>query len=187
MEQKNWSQDSYTKALKFAARAHQGQTLEGSRVGADLPYVVHVCMVAMEVIAVFQEEKGFNEDFAVQVALLHDVIEDAKITYRQIADEFRLSVAEGVRALSKKDLTLPKNLRLEDSLHRIRQQPREVWMVKMADRITNLQPPPWNWNKEKIGQYLEEAIQIHKALAEASPFLSARLLEKIKNYRAHME
>jgi (p)ppGpp synthase/HD superfamily hydrolase len=187
MKQNHWSQDSYIKALKFAARAHQGQPLEGPRVGTDLPYVVHVCMVAMEVIAAFQEEKGLNEDFTVQVALLHDVIEDAKITYRQIADEFGSSVAEGVRALSKKDIKLPKNLKMEDSLHRIRQQPREVWMVKMADRITNLQPPPWNWNKEKIGQYLEEAIMIHNALAEASPFLSARLLEKIKDYRVHTE
>jgi (p)ppGpp synthase/HD superfamily hydrolase len=142
-------------------------------------------MVAMEVIAAFQEEKGFNEDFAIQVALLHDVIEDTKITYRKILDEFGSSVADGVRALSKKDLTLPKNLKLEDSLHRIRQQPREVWMVKMADRITNLQTPPWNWNKEKIGQYLEEAIQIHKTLAGASPYLSTRFLKKIEEYKVY--
>ena len=44
-----------------------------------------ICLVAMEVIAAFQVEKGLNEDFAVQVAMFHDVIEDAKITYRQIA------------------------------------------------------------------------------------------------------
>ena len=132
-EQNNWSQDSYTKALKFAARAHRVQTVPGT----DLPYMVNVCLVTMEVIAAFRKEEGFNEDFAVQVALLHDVVEDTKVTYRQIADKFCSSVANGVLALSK-DLTVPKNLRMEDSLCRIRQQPPEVWTVKMADRITNL-------------------------------------------------
>ena len=29
-------------------------------------------------------------------------------------------------------------------------QPIEVWMVKLADRITNLLPPPAHWNEEKI-------------------------------------
>ena len=61
LEQKNWWQDSYIKALKFAARAHQGQTVPGT----DLPYLVHVCLVAMEVTATFQKEEGFKEDFAV--------------------------------------------------------------------------------------------------------------------------
>ena len=114
------------------------------------------------------------------------MVEDSKVTHRQIADEFGSSVADGVLALSK-DSTLLKNLRMEDSLHRIKQQPREVWIVKMADRIINLQPPPPQWDKAKISHYLEEAIKIQKALGESSPFLSARLLEKIKNYRVHIE
>jgi len=47
----------------------------------------------------------------------------------------------GVSALSK-DEAVPKEKELEDSLHRIREQPAEILMVKLADRITNLQPPP---------------------------------------------
>jgi (p)ppGpp synthase/HD superfamily hydrolase len=55
-------------------------------------------------------------------------------------------------------------------------------MVKLADRISNLQPPPPHWTREKISRYWDEAIEIHTTLKDASPFLSQRLLEKIENY-----
>jgi hypothetical protein len=60
-------------------------------------------------------------------------------------------------------------------------------MVKMADRITNLQPPPPGWDKTKIGQYLDEAVEIQRALGSASQFLSARLLKKIEAYRSYVK
>jgi (p)ppGpp synthase/HD superfamily hydrolase len=71
---------------------------------------------------------------------------------------------------------------MEDSLRRIRQQPREVWRVKLADRITNLQPPPSYWTPEKRGKYRAEAVTILDALGEASPFLATRLRGKIEAY-----
>jgi (p)ppGpp synthase/HD superfamily hydrolase len=74
---------------------------------------------------------------------------------------------------------------MADSLHRIRQQPYEIWLVKLADRITNLTEPPHYWSREKKEKYLQEARQIHKALHEASPYLSQRLLEKIAAYPSY--
>ena len=55
-------------------------------------------------------------------------------------------------------------------------------MVKLADRITNLQPPPSYWTKDKIEKYRAEAIEILDALGEASGFLFSRLREKIDGY-----
>ncbi|WP_373541223.1 hypothetical protein [Chamaesiphon sp.] len=55
-------------------------------------------------------------------------------------------------------------------------------MVKLADRITNLQPPPIHWTSAKILQYRDEAIEIHTHLQLASPFLASRLAAKIQNY-----
>ena len=72
-----------------------------------------------------------------------------------------------------------------ECIGRIKQQPEEIWMVKLADRITNLQPPPGNWSKEKIGNYLQEAVTIHEYLGGASGYLSSRLLEKIDGYRMY--
>lgn len=47
---KNWSQDSYIKACRFAAEAHQGQCVPGT----ELPYLVHLSMVSMEALSRFQ-------------------------------------------------------------------------------------------------------------------------------------
>lgn len=65
------------------------------------------------------------------------------------------------------------------SLERIKKQPKEIWIVKIADRTTNLQPPPSDWTQDKINRYREEALEIYEALKEGSLCLSSRLKEKI--------
>ncbi len=173
----NWNPELYIKACRFAAIAHRGQIFPGS----DLPYLIHLNFVSMEVIAALSIESGWDGDLAVQCALLHDTIEDTDTTYEQIRSSFGIRVADGVQALSKNP-DLAKSERSIDSITRIKQQPMEVWMVKLADRITNLQPPPAHWTTEKIRRYQAEAVEIHAALQTASPYLVARLAEKIRNY-----
>ena len=173
-----WSQEKYIKALKFAAEAHNGQTVPGS----DLPYIVHVTMVAMEVIAALAHEDDLNGDLAVQCALLHDVIEDAGISYEKLAAEFGPEVADGVLALSKNDGLESKQEKMLDSLARIKEQPKEVWMVKLADRVTNFQPPPKHWNAKKIERYREEGRLILNELGHASRYLAERLRDKLRVY-----
>ncbi len=166
-----WRQDTYTKAYRFAAAVHNGQFLPGT----ELPYIVHVTLVTMEVIAALQYENDHDAELALQCALLHDVIEDTATTYGEVRETFGQQVADGVSALSK-DEKLAKEDRMADSLRRIRTQPREVWMVKMADRITNLHLPfPSHWNRQRIESYRQEAAAIHSALAESSPYLAKRM------------
>lgn len=187
MTQKKWSQDSYIKAYKFAANAHRGQTVPGT----DISYIMHLSFVSMEVIAALNAEPGRDENLAVQCALLHDVIEDAGVSYQHVVEGFGGTVADGVLALSKDkgvgknlDKEAAKHLQMEDSLRRIKQQPPEIWMVKLADRITNLQPPPSHWTNEKIELYKAEAVEILNALGEASSHLADRLREKIRAYNS---
>jgi (p)ppGpp synthase/HD superfamily hydrolase len=177
-----WSQEKYVAALKYAAAAHSGQKVSGS----DLPYVVHVAMVAMEVIAAVQAEDGLDVDLAVQCALLHDVIEDAGKSYEDLEKTFGKKVADGVLALTKSSKIESKSEKMADSLARVKEQPREIGMVKLADRIVNLQPPPAHWSAEKKSKYREEAIQIHEALKGSSSFLAERLLKKVSEYQAHL-
>jgi (p)ppGpp synthase/HD superfamily hydrolase len=174
----DWDRDLYIKACLFSAKAHRGQLVPGS----DLPYSIHLNLVSMEILAALSVESGCDGDLAVQCALLHDTIEDTETSYEQIAALFGVSVADGVAALSKNP-ALEKSLQLADSLKRIGQQPIAVWMVKLADRITNLQPPPPHWDVAKIRRYRDEAIEIHTHLQAASPYLAARLARKIQNYR----
>jgi guanosine-3',5'-bis(diphosphate) 3'-pyrophosphohydrolase len=177
--QLNWSQESYIQAYKFAAQAHLGQTVPGS----DIPYIMHLSFVCMEVITALTMEPQHDGNLAVQCALLHDTIEDTDTTYAEIKQEFGAAVADGVMALTKDD-SLEKHLQMSDSLHRIKKRSPEIWMVKMADRITNLQPPPHYWQQEKINRYAEEARQIYTELQAASPFLALRLQQKISDYQA---
>lgn len=172
-----WTQDEYIRTYLFAASAHLGQPMPDS----ELPYIVHVSMVSMEIIAALQVEPGYDGDLAIKCALLHDVLEDREITIKQITNEFGKRVANGVLALTK-DRHIEKTRQIEESLTRILKQPREVWMVKMADRITNLRPPPSSWSNIKIQGYKREAIKIHDALKSASPYLASRLYAKIKAY-----
>ena len=172
-----WTQDGYLETLRFAAEAHDGQKVPGT----TLPYLHHVTLVAMEVMAALRTEPGHDQDLAVRCALLHDVVEDTARTVDQVHDLFGSAVANGVAALSK-NKALPKDQQLKDSLDRIRDQPQAVWMVKLADRITNLQPPPAYWTPEKISGYRQEAILIHSTLKDASRVLAARLAQKIGSY-----
>jgi (p)ppGpp synthase/HD superfamily hydrolase len=55
-------------------------------------------------------------------------------------------------------------------------------MVKLADRISNLGPPPSDWDQEKISKYKEEAKLIYDNLKDANKFLADRLKQKIDNY-----
>lgn len=173
-----FSPDLYLRALRFAAAAHGAQKVPGS----DLPYVVHVCAVAAEVIAALGHEPHDDPDLGVACALLHDVVEDTAVPIAAVAAEFGSAIAAGVLALTK-NAALPKEQRMRDSLERIRRERREVWMVKLADRITNLQPPPSHWTAEKCRSYRLEAETILEALGSASEHLAARFRDRLAAYR----
>jgi (p)ppGpp synthase/HD superfamily hydrolase len=176
-----FSPDRYTAALRFAARQHLTQKVPGS----ELPYLVHVTSVAAEVVAALATTPLDDPDLAVECALLHDTIEDTGTTFAELAERFGTAVAEGVQALSK-DPALPKHEQMRDSLDRIRAQPRAVWIVKLADRITNLRPPPSRWSADKRAAYRDEAIAIADALVGVSAALDARIRDKIDAYRAYL-
>jgi (p)ppGpp synthase/HD superfamily hydrolase len=54
------------------AEAHHGQLFPGT----ELPYIMHVSFVSMEVMAALAQEPTRDGNLAVQYALLRDVIED---------------------------------------------------------------------------------------------------------------
>ena len=178
----SWSQEEYIRAYYFAAKAHRGQKFPGT----GLPYLIHISFVSMEIIAALAVEKVNHPDLAVQCALLHDVIEDTEVPGQKLEEEFGTEVTDGVKALTKKKGG-EKLERLRDSLKRIKEQPHEIWMVKLADRISNLQPPPHYWTQTKIAAYWESSTEIHAALKDSSPYLGERLLQKIDNYSSNLK
>ena len=175
----SWSQEIFTETYRFAADAHKNQKVPGT----DLPYIMHVTFVTMEVIAALDYHPEMDGNFAVQCALLHDTIEDNDtISPGHITALFGKKVTDGVAALTK-DANLPKKEQMDDSLLRIKQQPKEIWLVKMADRIANLGTPPPHWDHNRTLAYYEEARKIHAQLHFASDYLGERLQEKILKYK----
>jgi (p)ppGpp synthase/HD superfamily hydrolase len=179
----NSLQSSYQKAIAFATYKHMEK--KQNVPGTDLPYVVHLSNVAMEIFIAALNTENFNLHLAVQAALLHDTIEDTLTTYDEIKEHFGLEIADAVLALTKSE-KLPKERRMIDSLNRIKILPNEVWAVKLADRITNLQPPPTNWSKRERIKYQEEARLILKELKYGNDYLSKRLQDKIEEYGSYI-
>ncbi|HSG24646.1 MAG TPA: HD domain-containing protein [Anaerolineales bacterium] len=174
------TQEKYARAYIFAATAHHGQLFPGS----ELPYLLHISLVGAEVLFALIHEDGLDAGLAVQCALLHDVLEDTPISFERLAEEFGEEVANGVLALTKR-AELPWEARMPDSLSRILRQPREIAIVKLADRIVNMSPPPGHWPSEKRRRYHAEAQRILDVLGDASEYLSQRLRKKMDEYRAH--
>lgn len=178
-----WDQEIYLKTLLFAGKAHVHQTVPGT----EISYVVHITNVCMETITALVNSPNheLNADLIIQCALLHDVIEDTDITYKDVLDFFGEKVAKGVLALTKNEDLPSKQAQMQDSLNRIIEQGAEIRVVKMADRIQNLQAPPHYWKLEKKQSYLEEAKMLLNTLKGVNDFIENRLAEKIKNYPSY--
>lgn len=176
------TQDKYQFAIKFAGEKHADQKVPGS----DANYLLHISNVTMEVLIAHSNQNVFDLDLAVQIALLHDTIEDTSATFDEVKELFGSAVAMGVQALTK-DASIPnKEDRMIDSLNRINQFEKEAGIVKLADRIINLQAPPSHWEKEKIQNYFEEAKLIAETLKGKNEYLEKRLLSKIEAYEQHL-
>ncbi len=177
------TQELYQQAMKFAGEKHSEQKVPGTNSN----YLLHLSNVAMEVLFAYNIEHNFNIDFAIQVAILHDIIEDTSTDFNEIKKEFGEVIATAVLALTKDENLSSKNDKMADSLSRINQLQKEVGLVKIADRITNLQTPPSHWNIEKIENYCEEAKLISKTLNNKNTYLNKRLELKIAEYEQNIK
>lgn len=183
-----WDREKYIKAWQFAAQHHNGQKYGGTKEGEYVEYINHIGMVAMEVIWALQNSSvEYNADVAIQCALLHDTIEDTDVTYEDIFKNFGEAVANGVMALTKNEKLPSKAEQMTDSLKRIKKEGKEVWMVKLADRISNLSSTPFYWKNEKKAKYIVEAQKIYDELHEANELLAKRLVEKIEKYHQFLD
>lgn len=186
MKQK-WSIDELQAVWIFASQLHHGQKYGGQKEGEQVEYINHIGSVAFEILAAINEEENMNADLAIKCAILHDTIEDTEASFEAIEAKFGKQVANGVLALTKNEQLADKRAMMLDSLNRIKKQPKEVWAVKMADRISNLYAPPFYWTNDKKLKYLGEAKLIYDALKEGNQYLANRLKKKIEDYRKYLD
>ena len=166
--------------MKFAGEKHSEQKVPGTNAN----YLLHISNVAMEVLISYSNDSNFDIGFALQVAVLHDTIEDTSADFEEIKTEFGAPIAMAVQALTKDETLSSKHERMADSLSRINKLQNEVGLVKIADRITNLQTPPKHWSQDKIAHYCQEAKLISEQLKDKNDYLNKRLIAKIAEYQS---
>lgn len=182
-----WSIDEVQNIWQLASKLHDGQKYGGPNDGEKIEYINHIGSVAFEVLNAIQYTEDMNADLAIKCAILHDTIEDTPFTYTKVKELFGQQVAEGVLALSKNDKIEDRLEKMLDSLTRIKEQPKEIWAVKLADRIVNLYEPPYYWNNDKKLEYIEEAEVILRELKDGNKYLAERLRNKIERYHNFLD
>nr|WP_294780934.1 HD domain-containing protein [uncultured Flavobacterium sp.] len=181
-QQKDWSIDEIQNIWQLVSKLHDGQKYGGSNVGERVEYLNHIGSVVFEVFNAIHHTENMNADLAIKCAMLHDTIEDTSLNLEKVQDLFGNNVAQGVLALTKNEKIENSYEKMLDSIKRIKQQPIEIWAVKMADRICNLYEPPYYWNDDKKLKYIEEAETLYDELKDGNTYLAERLKNRIKEY-----
>ena len=122
---------SIDKAFKFASEAHKGQ----KRKFTDIEYVVHPIETANILWEATNHEA--TDDIIVS-ALLHDVVEDTKITIDTVEDTFGYKVKMLVSELTSVRKEQNKMGKKYYLLNKINNMSSDAFSIKLADRLSNI-------------------------------------------------
>ena len=121
------------KAYEFANRNHEGQLRKSGE-----PYIIHPLNVAYILATIDLDEE------TICAALLHDVVEDTKVTHQDIITEFGQEIAnlvDGVTKLTQfqQNITV-KEQQVEDYRKMFLAMGKDirVILIKLSDRLHNM-------------------------------------------------
>lgn len=160
---------SLASAYARAAHWHSGQKRKGE---AAEPYVNHLTEVA-ELVA--EATEGGDLPLVI-AAVLHDAVEDAGVTARQIAAAFGEDVAALVMEVTD-DKSLPKEERKRLQVETTPHKSSRAKIIKLADKTSNLNairtsPPPWPLERRQA--YLDWARAVVAGARGVNPMLEER-------------
>jgi len=152
--------ESLNKAYNFALKAHQNQKRE-----EGVPYIIHPVAVAK----ILTELK--LDSATITTGLLHDIIEDTKVTYENVKKEFGEEVAnlvEGVTKISELETKASTDFKAENFRKLILATSKDirVLLVKLADRLHNMRTIQFVKDKDKIIRIAKETMEIYAPLAD---------------------
>lgn len=145
----------------FATEAHKHQQRKSG--GA---YINHPIRMATALA-----NAGVSDILPLQIALLHDTIEDTDTTWADLRNHFGFEVADGVAELSD-DKTLDKATRKALTISHAPHLSRAAALVKIADNCDNCNGilgghAPQGWTQERIEAYGEWARQVAEGAYKA--------------------
>ncbi len=125
------------KALRLAARAHEGQM----RKEVGLPYIIHPVMVA------FMLEKYKFDEKVIAAALTHDVLEDTTVSPQELGQELGDDVLKMVEALTYNEALSWEEQRTR-YIEAVRLASEGVKAICIADKIHNAQSLLTSYEKQ---------------------------------------
>lgn len=128
-------------AIGFTVKAHQGQV----RKGTDMPYIKHPMHVGMLLTQIGAEDE------VVIAGILHDVLEDTSVTPDEIRTEFGEKVLDLINGASEPDKSLSWRERKEHTIHYLKTAPRDVQLISLCDKYSNLSDMAKDLMKEGPG------------------------------------
>jgi (p)ppGpp synthase/HD superfamily hydrolase len=131
------------KAIEFSTKAHAGQYRKGTKI----PYITHLLNVAKILI-----EHECPEP-VIAAGILHDTIEDTRVTVDDIREAFGNEVADLVNAVSepnKSDHTWEN--RKAHTIKHLKSALPEVLIISLADKLDNIKAIREDY--ERIGDKL---------------------------------
>ncbi len=145
-------------AYLCAVKAHSGQKRKD---GSD--YVTHA-IAAAQICA----EMGLDEE-SVVAALLHDCIEDTRLTHAEIAKNFGITVAdlvEGVTKLTRVQYTSKEDEQMENIRKMLMAMAKDirVILIKIADRLHNMRTMQYQTDEKRRTKSLE-TMEIYAPIA----------------------
>ena len=157
---------SMYEALKFATEMHEGQTRKYNG-GA---YINHPIAVA-DLVEEYMDLNGFEEEAvmtAMQIAILHDTVEDTPATMEMVEEKFGTEIAQGVWFLTKcPDYAGNREVRKKICEARLANAPEVIKIIKTFDMMHNAttiaENDPKFWEVFK-----KETIELLKAMKTQS-------------------
>ena len=151
--------DLITRAFEFAKNCHTFQT----RLSGE-PYIIHPVNVALILINLGMDTNS------VVAGLLHDVIEDTKVSKKDISEKFGPDVAllvDGVTKLSNVPLRTEEEQHIENIRKMLLAMSKDirVIIIKLADRLHNMRTAQ-AWSEQKRRDKSLETMEIYAPLAQ---------------------
>jgi GTP diphosphokinase / guanosine-3',5'-bis(diphosphate) 3'-diphosphatase len=163
-------------AEQYARKYHDGQF----RKGSNLPYVVHPIAVA-ETLARF----GYDDPVTQCIALLHDTVEDSKLSMDEIQEVFGYEISNGVYILSRNKGKMREGelLTPEGYIDRLSWARNKIKRVKISDMIHNTQDLE-ALSDEGIDKKVADAEKVYIPWGrEIAPIMVGELEANITNFR----
>lgn len=169
------------RAITFSVKAHAGT----ERRGKGYPYIVHP-VEAMAITATMTSDQEL-----LAAAVLHDTIEDTCVTLEQIREQFGERVAALVEAetdVRQEGLSDEESWRTRKrmTLERLTKAPREVKMVAIGDKLSNMRAIARDYTT--LGEAFWDLFHVKEKSAQAWYYTGlAKALEDLADTYAYQE